>query len=56
MLSETHVLPSESRGSGVAQQARGRAGKWSLWRAGVFLALANISLWGLIILIAASVL
>ncbi|NBC31859.1 MAG: hypothetical protein GVY13_04210 [Alphaproteobacteria bacterium] len=49
MISETHILKVEPRGSGVAQQARGRAGKWSLWRAGLVLMGASLGLWGLII-------
>lgn len=50
MISEMHVLKVESRGSGVAQQARGCAGKWSLWRAGLFLTAASVGFWVLIIL------
>ena len=49
MMSRLNVLKSDDSKSGLAQQARGSQGQWSLWRAGVFIAFASIALWGLIL-------
>ena len=49
-MSRLNVLKSDEARSGLAQQARGSGGQWSLWRAGIFLLMASILLWGLIFL------